>query len=82
MGIVAISGVWYDEFELEIGDSLPQKIDDGLAASRFGVVILSERFFEKKWSRAELDGLMAPRVIGSGRVILPIWHGIDEDFLE
>ncbi len=74
--------VWFDEFELEIGDSLPEKIDEGLATSRFGVVVLSERFFEKKWSRAELAGLMAKQVIGSERVILPVWHGIDEEYLE
>jgi len=41
--------VWFDEFELEIGDSLRQEIDRGLARSRFGVVILSPSFFEKKW---------------------------------
>ena len=30
--------VWYDEFELHIGDSLRRKIDQGLAKSRFGIV--------------------------------------------
>ena len=33
--------VWYDEFELRIGDSLRRKIDTGVARSRFGVVIIS-----------------------------------------
>jgi hypothetical protein len=28
--------VWYDEFEMRIGDSLRRKIDKGLANSRFG----------------------------------------------
>jgi hypothetical protein len=35
--------VWYDEFELKIGDSLRQKIDRGLATSRVGLVVL-QRF--------------------------------------
>ena len=35
--------VWYDEFELRIGDSLRRKIDQGLARSRFGLVIVSHR---------------------------------------
>ena len=30
--------VWYDEFELRIGDSLRQKIDDGLALSRVSLL--------------------------------------------
>jgi hypothetical protein len=39
--------VWFDEFELEIGDSPQEKIDEGLATSRFGVV-LSERFLREE----------------------------------
>ena len=31
--------VWYDEFELRIGDNLRRKIDDGIAKSKFGIVI-------------------------------------------
>jgi hypothetical protein len=33
--------VWYDEFELRLGDSLRRKIDAGPARSRFGVAVLS-----------------------------------------
>ena len=32
--------VWFDEFTLEMGDSLRESIDRGLATSRFGVVVL------------------------------------------
>lgn len=42
--------VWFDEFELRIGDSLRRKIDRGLANSRFGVIVLSRSFFEKGWT--------------------------------
>ena len=40
--------VWYDEFELRVGDSLRQSIDKGLINSRFGIVVLSSAFFAKK----------------------------------
>ena len=36
--------VWYDEFELKIGDSLRRKIDQGLSKSRFGIVVISRSF--------------------------------------
>jgi hypothetical protein len=36
--------VWYDEFTLRIGDSLRQKIDQGLSRSRVGLVVLSPSF--------------------------------------
>lgn len=46
--------VWYDEFELLLGDSLISKIDFGLNKSRYGVVVLSKHFFRKSWTKMEL----------------------------
>ena len=68
--------VWYDAFSLTIGDSLRRKIDEGLARSRFGVVILSPSFFSKDWPQRELDGLVAREASGH-KVILPVWLDID-----
>lgn len=70
--------VWYDEFELRIGDSLRGKIDRGLAQSRFGIVVLSQAFFQKNWTQYELDGLVA-REMTEGRMILPLWHRITKE---
>ena len=70
--------VWYDEFELRIGDSLRGKIDEGLAESRFGIVVLSPAFLKKKWPQYELDALVAQEMADKA-VILPIWHKITED---
>lgn len=70
--------VWFDEFELTLGDSLRRSIDYGLTESRFGIVILSPNFFKKEWSKRELDGLVA-RDDGKEKVILPIWHNISKD---
>jgi len=67
--------VWYDEFELDIGDSLRQKIDRGLASSRFGVVVLSKDFFDKGWTNYELDGIVTRSVSGE-QILLPIWHNV------
>jgi len=67
--------VWYDEFELKIGDSLRRKIDSGLARSRFGVVVLSQAFLGKGWTNYELDGLVT-RAVSGEQVLLPIWHNI------
>ena len=40
--------VWYDKFEIELGMSLRRSIDKGLAESKFGLVILSPDFLDKK----------------------------------
>jgi hypothetical protein len=67
--------VWYDEFELKIGDSLRRKIDRGIARSRFGVVVLSEAFFAKGWTNYELDGLVT-RSVTEEQILLPVWHNV------
>jgi hypothetical protein len=70
--------VWYDEFQLRVGDSLRRKIDAGLARSRFGMVVVSHAFFAKNWPQYELDGLVSLELAGRQR-ILPVWHEITKD---
>jgi hypothetical protein len=69
--------VWYDEFSLNIGDSLTQKIDEGLSNSRFGIVVLSPNFFKKPWAKRELNGLTLREMVEKRNLILPIWHRIN-----
>jgi len=70
--------VWYDEFELRVGDSLRGRIDEGLANSQHGIVVLSPAFFGKSWPESELDGLVAQEEPGRRR-ILPVWHRVGKD---
>jgi len=71
---------WLDEFELRIGDSLRRRIDQGIASSRFGVVVLSPAFIAKGWTQYELDGLVTRTVAGEQN-LLPIWHAISKEEL-
>ena len=74
--------VWYDKFELHLGDSLPEKISEGLKSARYGVVVLSKAFFGKKWAQWELDELTTFEMAGRNR-ILPIWYKVTkEDILQ
>ena len=70
--------VWYDEYSLKLGDSLRRSIDNGLANSKYGVVILSHSFFAKDWPQEELNGLFA-KEIGREKTILPVWHNISRE---
>lgn len=70
--------VWYDEFELRIGDSLRRKIDNGISRSRFGLVVVSKSFFAKGWPQYELDGLVT-MAVNDRQILLPIWHEISKD---
>ena len=66
--------VWFDEYELTLGDRLRRKIEEGLRVSRYGVTILSDSFFRKEWPQAELDALFA--LERESKKILPVWHGL------
>lgn len=67
--------VWYDEFELKIGDSLRRKIDKGIANSNFGVIVISRDFISKGWTNYELDGLIT-RAVNGEQTMLPVWHNV------
>lgn len=68
--------VWYDKFSLKLGDSIRRSLDEGLRQSRFGVVVLSKAFFNKRWPQYELDGLTEKEMRGRDKVILPVWHDV------
>lgn len=70
--------IWFDEFELKVGDSLRQSIDKGLINSRYGIVVLSQAFFSKNWPEYELNALTAREIEGH-KVILPVWHNVTKE---
>lgn len=63
--------VWYDRFRLKLGDSIMKAIGDGLAQSRYGVIVLSPHYLRKHMPLMELEALVL-----RGSVILPIYHDI------
>lgn len=73
--------VWFDEFSLRVGDSIRQRIEEGLASCNYGVVVLSAHFFAKNWPQAELDALLGRDLAGAARV-LPVWHDIEREEVE
>jgi TIR domain len=63
--------VWFDEYELRLGDSIRKKIEQGLRDSRHGLIIMTKNFFNREWTQKELSALEA-----SGKRVMPVWHGI------
>ncbi len=67
--------VWYDDFELQVGDCLMDKIQEGLKKSRFGIVVLSKNFIKNSsWAKDEFESLRAKEKIERKLLILPIWR--------
>jgi hypothetical protein len=66
--------VWYDEYSLRLGDSLREKIDEGLANCTYGLTIISPAFMAKPWPNKEVSGLVALETGDGRKRILPVWH--------
>ncbi|WP_071527246.1 toll/interleukin-1 receptor domain-containing protein [Nodosilinea nodulosa] len=72
------ASIFYDEYSIKLGDSLTQKINEGLQSADFAIIVLSEAFFQKNWTQAELQSIFNLHVSSSLRLII-IYHGITND---
>lgn len=68
--------VWFDEWEIEPGDSLRQKMEDGLGVMTHFVVVLTETSIAKPWVAKEIDVGLVHQVGGKSRFV-PLVVGVD-----
>ncbi|MEP3246819.1 MAG: toll/interleukin-1 receptor domain-containing protein [Sneathiella sp.] len=69
--------VWYDEFSLNVGDSLRSSIESGLKETQKCVVILSPNFLNNNgWGKAEFDSVFTREILEKENVFLPVWHNL------
>lgn len=61
--------VWFDEWELRVGDSLVGRIKKGIQVSRWMIVVLSPVALRSKWVRRELR-IGLTREVGSAKVFV------------
>lgn len=70
--------VWYDDFEISIGDDIRASIESGINDSRYGVIILSEDFIEADWAGAELSSLTArEHTEDVEKILLPLRYDVE-----
>jgi hypothetical protein len=65
--------IWRDDNEIEIGDSLSDKIQQGLANSYSFIIVLSAEALSRPWVKEELRAAYALRLGGEFK-ILPVLH--------
>ncbi|MEV0192350.1 toll/interleukin-1 receptor domain-containing protein [Kitasatospora purpeofusca] len=63
--------VWLDLWEIGIGDSIVQKIDEGLAGYRFLVLCLSDSGVHAPWMSREWLSALARQLNGADVKLLP-----------
>ena len=64
--------VWYDDWEIKIGESIVQNISEGISTSDFLIIVLSSNSVESKWVKEELNSATVTNIEKNGVFILPI----------
>ena len=67
--------VWLDEHKILVGDSITEKIGQGLAQSDYFVIALSETSVDSAWVKKELSGALIREVEKREVTVLPILLG-------
>lgn len=66
---------WYDEAEIQWGDSITQKVNEGLKLSTYVIVILSPAFVDKNWPKRELNSVLNIEASTGNVRVLPLLVG-------
>jgi hypothetical protein len=64
--------VWFDRWELKVGDSLSSKIADGINESGWLAVVLSKQSVSSSWVKKELNAALARELQEKNVFVLPI----------
>lgn len=72
---------WLDSLEIEWGDSIPLRVNDGLRRSRYVLLCLSRDFLKRPWPEAELASALAVQNATGQKRVLPLILNAKESVL-
>lgn len=64
--------VWWDEWEIKVGDSLVQKIQQGISSSSYLAVVLSPNSINSPWVQEELNAALIQQLNEQRVFVIPI----------
>ncbi len=72
--------VWYDEYSLNIGDSLRESIEKGIKEAHKCILVLTPNYLTNSgWGKTEFNSIFTRELIKKEKVILPIWSGVTKE---
>lgn len=66
--------VWLDEWELAVGDSLREKVEEGIKESASVAVVLSPNSVKSKWVSVEINAAFAHQLEQKSVFLLPVLY--------
>lgn len=64
--------VWFDEWELRVGDDLHERIADAVERSQFVGVVITRNFSESKWIKGEVNQALSREKAEDRTLVLPL----------
>jgi HEAT repeat protein len=64
--------VWWDRWEMKVGDSLIEKIEEGISESSWLAVVLSSKSVRSSWVKREVEAAMVGEIQDRRLVVLPL----------
>ncbi|MDT8975713.1 toll/interleukin-1 receptor domain-containing protein [Paenibacillus sp. chi10] len=66
--------VWFDKWEIKIGDSITWKIEDGIRENEFLGLVLSPEALNSEWVKSELGAAWVKQMQQKKVFVLPIYY--------
>jgi len=73
---------WYDKNNIGWGDNLTSSISDGLNQSKYVLVVLSQAFISKGWTKAELNSMLNQEISSKQKKVLPLIVGNETEIID
>lgn len=64
--------VWHDEKEIGVGDSIVQKVEEGISGSNFFCLVISEHSVNSKWVKREYGTALSKQLSHGKPKVLPL----------
>ena len=69
--------IWFDEYALNLGDSLRESIEKGIKECGRCILIVSPRFLSNPgWTKVEFNSVFTRELLENRNIFLPIWHRV------
>lgn len=66
--------VWFDRYQIKVGESILWKIDEGIRDSEYLAIVISKEALESEWVKTEITAAWQKQVEQKGNFILPIYY--------
>jgi len=66
--------VWYDKYQIKVGESILWKIDEGIKESEYLGIVISKEALKSEWVKTEIAAAWQKQVEQKGKFVLPIYY--------